>query len=220
MRVRGDARVNAQMVERGSAPAGTDGISSGIEPLSLEEVQRALDVDTSMLAYATGASRSVVWPTNAGEVVVDVPPAASTNTNPLSGRTFIFAVDVEEIRAGEGRGAMKSISDYLTKLDSNDRGPDESAGPPRPSRRCRSARTPANRGRSIRPAAGRTVRHPAGFGWYGRQRQNSAGRSRGRHASLGVDHSWSPASGLGRAATKDGGRLRRSGAASRRRASW
>ena len=61
MRVRGDARGNAQMVERGSAPAGTDGVSSGIEPLSLEEVQRALDVDTSMLAYATGASRSVVW---------------------------------------------------------------------------------------------------------------------------------------------------------------
>jgi hypothetical protein len=61
MRVRGDARGNAQMVERGSAPAGTDGVSSGIEPLSLEEVQRALDADTTMLAYATGASRSVVW---------------------------------------------------------------------------------------------------------------------------------------------------------------
>jgi CHAT domain-containing protein/tetratricopeptide (TPR) repeat protein len=61
MPVRGDAPGNAQTVERGSAPAGTDGVSSGIEPLSLEEVQRALDVDTSMLAYATGASRSVVW---------------------------------------------------------------------------------------------------------------------------------------------------------------
>src|SRR5439155_13431336 len=61
MRVRGDTRGNAQMVERGSAPAGTDGVSSGIEPLSLEDVQRALDADTTMLAYATGASRSVVW---------------------------------------------------------------------------------------------------------------------------------------------------------------
>jgi len=51
-----DASRNAQI-----ASTQTGGVSSAIDPLSLEQVQSALDVDTTMLAYATGAYRSVVW---------------------------------------------------------------------------------------------------------------------------------------------------------------
>ena len=53
----------------------------------------------------------------------DLPPApeSSSNTRPVMGRSIIFAVDVEEIRAGEGRTALKSISDYLDKLSPDDR---------------------------------------------------------------------------------------------------
>jgi VWFA-related protein len=48
-------------------------------------------------------------------------PAPTTNTIPLTGRTFFFAVDVEEIRAGEGRVAFRHISAYLDKLGPDDR---------------------------------------------------------------------------------------------------
>jgi CHAT domain-containing protein/tetratricopeptide (TPR) repeat protein len=35
--------------------------STAIQPLAVEDVQRALDTDTTMLVYATGSSRSVLW---------------------------------------------------------------------------------------------------------------------------------------------------------------
>jgi VWFA-related protein len=56
-------------------------------------------------------------------VSAELPPApeSSSNMRPVMGRSVIFAVDVEEIRAGEGRGALKSISDYLDKLSPDDR---------------------------------------------------------------------------------------------------
>lgn len=60
-------------------------------------------------------------PASEGSVVVDLPPAATTNVKPPTGRTFVFVIDAEEIRAGEGRGAINGVGDYLKKLDSNDR---------------------------------------------------------------------------------------------------
>ena len=60
-------------------------------------------------------------PTSEGNVVMDLPPAATSNATPLTGRTFLFVIDAEEIRAGEGRGAINGVGDYLKKLDSNDR---------------------------------------------------------------------------------------------------
>src|SRR5262245_51794158 len=35
-------------------------------------------------------------PTSEGNVIVDLPPAATSNAKSVTGRTFIFAIDVEE----------------------------------------------------------------------------------------------------------------------------
>ena len=48
-------------------------------------------------------------------------PAPSSNRQDSSGRSIIFAVDVEEIRAGEGRSAMRAIGEYLDRLGPDDR---------------------------------------------------------------------------------------------------
>lgn len=48
-------------------------------------------------------------------------PAPSSNRQAASGRSIIFAVDVEEIRAGEGRSAMRAIGEYLDRLGPDDR---------------------------------------------------------------------------------------------------
>ncbi len=58
---------------------------------------------------------------DAAEVRFALVPGPTNNTKPASGRTFIFAVDVEEIRAGEGRIALKNIADYLDRLGADDR---------------------------------------------------------------------------------------------------
>ncbi len=47
-------------------------------------------------------------------------PGTGTAT-PAGGRTFIFVVDVDEIRAGEGRIALRNVADYLDRLDADDR---------------------------------------------------------------------------------------------------
>jgi VWFA-related protein len=39
----------------------------------------------------------------------------------VSGRTILFVVDVQSIRAGEGRTALRNVADYLDKLNANDR---------------------------------------------------------------------------------------------------
>ncbi len=48
-------------------------------------------------------------------------PAPSSNRQASTGRSIIFAVDVEEIRAGEGRSAMRAIGEYLDRLGPDDR---------------------------------------------------------------------------------------------------
>jgi VWFA-related protein len=49
------------------------------------------------------------------------PPGPTTNTRLAPGRTFLFVVDVDEIRPNEGRIALSSISDYLDRLNPDDR---------------------------------------------------------------------------------------------------
>lgn len=56
----------------------------------------------------------------------ELPPSlpASSNNRPTStatGRSILFVVDVDEIRAGEGRSAMRAIADYVAGLDAIDR---------------------------------------------------------------------------------------------------
>jgi VWFA-related protein len=61
-------------------------------------------------------------------VTADVPvpppdvPAPTSNhvATSVAGRSILFVVDVDEIRAGEGRMAMKAISDYMGGLDATD----------------------------------------------------------------------------------------------------
>lgn len=58
--------------------------------------------------------------------VATYPPdlPAPTNNRPATaptGRSILFVVDVDEIRAGEGRSAMRAISDYVDGLDAGDR---------------------------------------------------------------------------------------------------
>jgi VWFA-related protein len=58
----------------------------------------------------------------APELPVDLP--APTNNRPSStatGRSILFVVDVDEIRAGEGRSAMRVIAEYVNGLDAIDR---------------------------------------------------------------------------------------------------
>jgi VWFA-related protein len=49
------------------------------------------------------------------------PPAPSSNMHSQNGRTFVFAIDEDEIRAGAGRGAFARVSEYLDKLGPEDR---------------------------------------------------------------------------------------------------
>lgn len=58
--------------------------------------------------------------------VATYPPdlPAPTNNRPsaaAAGRSILFVVDVDEIRAGEGRSAMRAITDYVDGLDAGDR---------------------------------------------------------------------------------------------------
>jgi VWFA-related protein len=58
--------------------------------------------------------------------VATYPPdlPAPTNNRPTAataGRSILFVVDVDEIRAGEGRSAMRAIADYVDGLSANDR---------------------------------------------------------------------------------------------------
>jgi VWFA-related protein len=52
---------------------------------------------------------------------VFAPRIASTNAQPTTGRIFLFVVDVENIRAGEGRVAFQTIRDYLSRFQPTDR---------------------------------------------------------------------------------------------------
>jgi VWFA-related protein len=56
-----------------------------------------------------------------GGTVVEGAPTGTTNAQPAGGRAFLFVVDVENIRAGEGRGAVEAVSGYLERLDPRDR---------------------------------------------------------------------------------------------------
>jgi VWFA-related protein len=48
-------------------------------------------------------------------------PGPTTNDAPPAGRTLLFVVDTDEIRAGEGRVALGTIGDYLRTLRPDDR---------------------------------------------------------------------------------------------------
>ena len=48
-------------------------------------------------------------------------PRATSNAGVAGGRTFLFIVDAESIRAGEGRPALESIAEYLDRLAPEDR---------------------------------------------------------------------------------------------------
>jgi CHAT domain-containing protein/tetratricopeptide (TPR) repeat protein len=58
---RSGVRLHARVGERDPRSQRVAGAGGWVEPLSVAEVQRALDADTTMLAYAAGASRSVLW---------------------------------------------------------------------------------------------------------------------------------------------------------------
>ena len=47
-------------------------------------------------------------------------PGPTVNSREADGRTIVFVVDVENIRAGEGRGGVQAIGDYLDQLNPND----------------------------------------------------------------------------------------------------
>ena len=47
-------------------------------------------------------------------------PGPTVNSREAGGRTIVFVVDVENIRAGEGRGGVQAIGDYLDRLNPND----------------------------------------------------------------------------------------------------
>jgi CHAT domain-containing protein/tetratricopeptide (TPR) repeat protein len=75
MGLRGGVRI-AQTVER-EKTASKAGAYAGVEPPSVEEVQRALDVDTTMLAYATSSSRTILWLIGHDRFsIYELPPAA------------------------------------------------------------------------------------------------------------------------------------------------
>lgn len=53
-------------------------------------------------------------------LLVAVPPPAQNRPQP-PGRSLLFVVDVDEIRAGEGRAAMHALADYIDTLSPTDR---------------------------------------------------------------------------------------------------
>ena len=48
-------------------------------------------------------------------------PEASSNAAPPAGRSLLFVIDVNGIRAGEGRAALAGVAQYLDRLDPADR---------------------------------------------------------------------------------------------------
>lgn len=60
--------------------------------------------------------------TNVAAAVPSGLPAPTTNQRVATpGRSILFVIDVDEIRSGEGRLAMRSIAEYVDGLDANDR---------------------------------------------------------------------------------------------------
>ncbi len=64
-------------------------------------------------------------PAMRGHATTDAPaeriPGPSNNSAPVTGRTFMFAVDVDEIRAGGGQIALRNVGEYLDRLGPDDR---------------------------------------------------------------------------------------------------
>ncbi len=59
--------------------------------------------------------------TNVAEPPLDLPAPSSNQRVAPPGRSILFVVDVDEIRAGEGRLAMRAIADYANGLAPGDR---------------------------------------------------------------------------------------------------
>jgi len=49
------------------------------------------------------------------------PAAPTSNSRAAAGRSFLLVVDVEHISAGGGRGVLRTVSDYLDRLNPEDR---------------------------------------------------------------------------------------------------
>jgi len=70
---------------------------------------------------AVGDPSPAPTPSRRTNAAIPTPGPTSNVRSGPAGRTIIFAVDVEEIRAGEGRAAMKSIADHVDRLGPDDR---------------------------------------------------------------------------------------------------
>jgi len=112
-------RAGVDLVTVDVAVVGKDGKPIvGLEPENFSIVAGKRPRRVVSAEYIAAKGRPAVATAGPGPVLV---PAPSTNTRPPAGRTFLFVVDIEEIGLGEGRGALKTISDYLGQLRPDDR---------------------------------------------------------------------------------------------------
>lgn len=72
-------------------------------------------VSTEFIAAPRRGADAIVTPPP------DLPAPSSNQRTTPSGRSLLFVVDVDEIRAGEGRLAMRAIADYAENLPAGDR---------------------------------------------------------------------------------------------------
>ena len=70
--------------------------------------------------FVRTAPHPAVATTESALAAVSAPSVGSDGSRPL-GRTFLFVVDVDEIRAGQGGVAIKSIAEYVDRLPRDDR---------------------------------------------------------------------------------------------------
>ena len=109
--------VDVVVLDKSGAPV-TDLMAADFTVLAAKRPRRILSVE-----YVRAAEATPTPPRPEGRGVQAV-PAPSSNARPAAtvmGRTIIFAVDVEEIRAGQGRGVMKDIAAYAERLGPGDR---------------------------------------------------------------------------------------------------
>ncbi len=98
-----------------------DGNGRPVTGLTAQDFSIVADRRTRRVVSAdyisVGTSRTVVTAPGA----IAAPAASSSNSQPTSGRTFLFVVDTDQLYEGAAKGLMTSLSDAVARLRPDDR---------------------------------------------------------------------------------------------------
>src|SRR5205085_2844929 len=105
--------VDAAVVDDNSRPI-TDLKASDFTVIAAKRPRRIVSAE-----YVSARSQNAV-PAPALANDAPTPPGPTSNTQASGARSFLFAVDIEEMGLGEGGSTLHTIGDYLDRLQPND----------------------------------------------------------------------------------------------------